>query len=569
MRKIRAVVSDEAENRAMTSMIDGIGREALLSECRTTGRAIESGMTIAAHDLCDEASDPAWRSVVERHGLAGVLAVPLKVGRETIGALTIHARSANAFAADDIQVAEKLVANLAFGIAALRADAARRRYAEQLEYDANHDSLTGLANRNLFGDRLRQAIAAARRHGNMVAVLLHDLDNFKVINDSLGHGAGDQLLACVARRLTSATRETDTVARLGGDEFVIVMPDVVRPEDATAVASKVLESLSAPFHIDGQEIFVSASTGISLYPRDGADEQSLLKNVDLAMYRAKHQGRGRISFFTEEMNAVNRARQQMETELHRALEREEFILHYQPRMDLRTGRISGVEALVRWQHPKHGIVSPSEFIPLAEETGLIVPIGAWVLREACRQTRLWRQEGLRGLGVAVNLSMRQLQSDGLLADVLDALDKADADPSCLELEITETAIMKDAEAAVRLLHRLKDAGVRLSLDDFGTGYSSFHYLRHFPLDSLKIDRSFVAEIHADQRESPLITAMIAMARNLGLGVIAEGVETREQAEFLHANGCHETQGFYFSRPLPPWGLRELLRSQACIDVAVS
>jgi predicted signal transduction protein with EAL and GGDEF domain len=369
--------------------------------------------------------------------------------------------------------------------------------------------------------------------------------------------------------MTAATRETDTVARLGGDEFVIVIPDVTRPEDASAVASKVLESLSAPFHIDGQEIFVHASTGISLYPRDGADEQSLLKNVDLAMYRAKQQGRGRISFFTEEMNAANRARQRMETELHRALERGEFILHYQPRMDLRTGRISGVEALLRWQHPKNGLVPPSDFIPLAEETGLIVPIGAWVMQEACRQGRRWHQEGLRNLSVAVNLSMRQLQSDGLLAVVLAALDEAETDPSCLELEITETAIMKDAEGAVRLLRRLKDAGVRLSLDDFGTGYSSFHYLRHFPLDSLKIDRSFVAEIHADARESPLITAMIAMARNLGLNVIAEGVETREQADFLHANGCHETQGYYYSRPLPPCGLRELLRSQAGMDMAVS
>jgi diguanylate cyclase (GGDEF)-like protein/PAS domain S-box-containing protein len=435
-------------------------------------------------------------------------------------------------------------------------------YAERLEYNANHDALTGLANRNLLGDRLHQAIATARRHGNMVAVLLHDLDNFKVINDSLGHAAGDALLTSVARRMTAAVRETDTVARLGGDEFVIVMPDVERPEDAAAVADKVLDALSEPFHIENQDVYVRASIGISLYPRDGADEQALLKNVDLAMYRAKHQGRGRVSFFTEEMNAANRARQQLEAELHRALERQEFILHYQPRLDLCTGRISGVEALLRWQHPKHGTLSPAGFIPLAEETGLIVRIGAWALEEACRQGRQWQQEGFEDIGVAVNLSMRQLQSEGLLALVLGVLEGSGMDPCSLELEITETAVMKDAQAAMHLLRKLKDAGVRLALDDFGTGYSSLDYLRRFPLDSLKIDRSFVAEIQPGAKESSLVSAMIAMAGNLGLNAIAEGVETREQAEFLRAHGCRETQGYYFSRPLPPQAMRELLREHA-------
>ena len=452
---------------------------------------------------------------------------------------------------------------------ARRADAASRAYARQLEYIANHDALTGLANRNLLGDRMRSAIAAARRNGRLVAVLLHDLDNFKVINDSLGHAAGDLLLASVARRMVEAVRESDTVARLGGDEFVIVMPDVSCPQDALTVGEKVLQVMSQPFYIENQKIYVRTSIGISLYPRDGVDEQTLLKNVDLAMYRSKQQGKGRLSFYTEEMNSANRARQRMEVELHNALERGEFVLHYQPKHDCRSGRICGVEALLRWEHPRHGMVSPAEFIPLAEETGLITLIGAWVLREACRQNRSWQHAGLPCVGMAVNLSACQLQRDELLPMLRDVLHASGLAPRWLELEITETAIMRDAEDAVPLLETLKDIGVGLSLDDFGTGYSSLNYLRRFPLDSLKIDRTFVAELHADAAASAagganacaIITAMIAMARSLGLRVVAEGVETPEQAAFLQAHGCHELQGYHIGRPVPAAALEAMLHAQ--------
>ncbi|MRV74655.1 EAL domain-containing protein [Duganella sp. FT92W] len=445
--------------------------------------------------------------------------------------------------------------------AAQHADAASRAYARQLEYNATHDALTGLANRTLLADRLNGAIAGARRNGRMVAVLLHDLDNFKVINDSLGHVAGDLLLASVARRMREAVRTSDTVARLGGDEFVIVMPDVARQEDAAAVAEKVLHLMTQPFYIASQKVYVRTSIGISLYPRDGADPQTLLKNVDLAMYRAKQAGRGRLSFFTEEMNAANRARQRMEVELHHALERGEFQLHYQPKQDAGCGAITGAEALLRWNHPRRGMVSPAEFIPLAEETGLITMIGAWVLREACAQNRRWQLAGLPELAVAVNLSACQLQRDELLPLVRSVLDETGLAPHFLELEITETAIMKDADLAVPLLEELKGIGVGLSLDDFGTGYSSLNYLRRFPLDCLKIDRSFVSEIDAGGSEGAIITAMIAMARGLRLRVIAEGVETPEQTAFLRNQQCHELQGYHIARPMPADALEALLRRE--------
>jgi diguanylate cyclase (GGDEF)-like protein/PAS domain S-box-containing protein len=492
---------------------------------------------------------------------ASVMALPLTAGSEAIGALTVHAATPNAFTADERTIMERLAGNLAYGIAALQADAARKRYEQQLEYSANYDALTGLANRNLLSDRLRLAIANAARSGRMVGVLLQDLDNFKVINDSLGHDAGDALLKVVAERMRSVVRETDTVARLGGDEFVIVLPDMENCNEAMVVASKLLGELSQPFTVEQQQVYVSASIGVSLFPRDGEQEQTLLKNVDLAMYRAKREGRNTVRFFTEELNAHNRARHKLETALHHALEHAQFDLLYQPKVNFHTGAITGLEALVRWNHPTLGLIAPSEFIPLAEETGLIVELGAWVIRTACRQGRAWQAIAGAPVNMAVNLSARQLDPDQLIELVADALRDSGLAAQHLELELTETAIMPDAVEAIGILSDLKCLGVRLSLDDFGTGYSSLNYLRRFPLDSIKIDRSFIAGVGESGNDRAIVKTIVALASNLNMNVIAEGVETQVQADFLALHGCCEMQGFYFAWPLAAPQVAQLLANR--------
>ena len=503
---------------------------------------------------------------VREAGLASVMELPLTAGLETIGALTVYAATPNAFTADERKIMARLADNLAYGIAALQADAARKRYEQQLEYGANYDALTGLANRNLLSDRLRVAIANASRSGKMVGILLHDLDNFKVINDSLGHDAGDALLKVVAQRMRSVVRETDTVARLGGDEFVIVLPDMEHCNEAMVVASKLLGELSQPFTVDQQQVYVSASIGVSLYPRDGEQEHTLLKNVDLAMYRAKREGRNTVRFFTEELNAHNRARQKLETALHHALEHAQFDLHYQPKVNFHTGAITGVEALVRWNHPTLGLIAPSEFIPLAEETGLIVELGAWVIRTACRQSRDWQAITGAPVNMAVNLSARQLDPDQLIHVVADALRDSGLAAHHLDLELTETAIMPDAVEAIGILSDLKCLGVRLSLDDFGTGYSSLNYLRRFPLDSIKIDRSFIAGVGESGNDRAIVKTIVALASNLNMNVIAEGVENQAQAEFLASHGCCEMQGFYFARPLPAPQVAQLLANRQLLRI---
>jgi diguanylate cyclase (GGDEF)-like protein/PAS domain S-box-containing protein len=434
-----------------------------------------------------------------------------------------------------------------------------KRYEEQLTHMATHDALTNLANRTLLQDRLEQSIHYAHRSGRLVAVLLLDLDRFKVINDSLGHDFGDQLLCAVAQRLQKSVREADTVARLGGDEFVVLLVEVADEEDVAVVARKILDKLNLPYQIHDREIILTASLGISLYPKDSDDGATLFRNADMAMYRAKRGGRSNFSFYSEEMNRLVQETLELESGMRQALEHEEFCLHYQPKVDLTSGQVIGCEALVRWRHPQRGLVSPADFIPLAEETGLIVPLGTWVLKEACRQSRAWQDEGLPALSVAVNLSAHQFRMGNLPQLVKEVLREADLDPRLLVLELTESMVMDDPAGAERAMRMLKDLGVGLSLDDFGTGYSSLNYLRRFAVDSLKIDRSFIHDVATDPSGASVVTSIIDIAHNLGLTAVAEGVETREQLAFLTNCGCDMFQGYLFSKPLPAEEFIDLLR----------
>ncbi|MCM2359631.1 MAG: EAL domain-containing protein [Geobacteraceae bacterium] len=437
---------------------------------------------------------------------------------------------------------------------------------EQLEYQANHDGLTGLPNRNLLADRVRQALLYARRNQRQVAVLFVDLDHFKFINDTLGHDKGDRLLKIVAARLTDCVRSDDTVARQGGDDFVIVIADLAAAEDAGQVARKIQDAVSRPLTIDEHELEISCSVGISIYPKDGEDAQSLLKNADVAMYRAKDQGRNNFQFFTNELNDRAVARMTMEKHLRRALERGEFLLHYQPQVDLNSGRISGMESLIRWQSPELGFIPPASFIPLAEETGLIVPIGEWVLRASCAQNRKWQDAGFPPLVMAVNLSPRQFRQEGLAGTVARILEETGLAAHYLELEIIESLVMHDVECATVILKKLKELGVQLTMDDFGTGYSSLSYLKRFPFDKMKIDQSFVRDITSDPGSAAISRAIIAMAHSMNLRVIAEGIETKGQLGYLRSHGCDDMQGYYFSRPVPPPEFEQMLRDRRRLEL---
>jgi len=419
---------------------------------------------------------------------------------------------------------------------------------EKMVYLAQFDALTGLPNRHLFQDRLAQAMALAKRNGRPMAVLFIDLDRFKLVNDTLGHGFGDKLLQEAGRRLRSCVRDSDTVGRLGGDEFAAILSGLRGPGDAGLVAQKIVDVFKQPFDLGAGETFVTASIGITLYPADNDSAEALVMNADAAMYRAKEQGRNNFQYFTRDMNERTVQRMQLETALRRALERGEFRLHYQPKADLATGEICGVEALLRWQHPDKGMVMPGDFIPVLEDTGLIVPAGEWVIRTACSQIKAWQAAGLRVPPVAVNLSARQFEQKNLKDVVAEILRDTKVDPSLIEFEITESLLMNDPEAAAHTLDSLKQSGVRLSMDDFGTGYSSLGYLKRFPIDALKIDRTFVRDLCTDPDDATLTRAIIHLARNLRLKVVAEGVETKEQLAFLISNGCDEIQGYLFARP---------------------
>jgi diguanylate cyclase (GGDEF)-like protein len=434
-----------------------------------------------------------------------------------------------------------------------------RRLTSQLAYQANHDALTRLPNRTLLQDRLGHALVRAQRSHQQLAVLFIDLDHFKRINDSLGHAAGDSLLRVVAERLQTCVREEDTVARLGGDEFVILLEDLPHGELATRVACQVLQALSPPFRVAGHEFFITSSIGISVFPKDGEDVQTLLKQADTAMYRAKEQGRNTFQFYTAALNVAILARLSLEHDLRYALARAQLRVHYQPQVDLERNQVMGVEALLRWQHPQRGLVLPSEFIPLAEDTGLILPIGEWALRTACAQGKAWQDQGLGPLRVAVNLSARQFLQAELLGLIAETLRESGLPPACLELEITESLLMRDIDGAISTLGALKAMGVQLAIDDFGTGYSSLSYLKRFPLDRLKIDRSFVRDITTGADDAAIALAVIAMAHSMRLQVIAEGVETATQLAVLQSGGCQQMQGFYFGYPLAAQAITKLLR----------
>ncbi|MEO6079140.1 MAG: EAL domain-containing protein [Steroidobacteraceae bacterium] len=434
-------------------------------------------------------------------------------------------------------------------------------HAERVEYLAYHDGLTGLPNRSMFSMLLIKSLNEARRYSRQLAIAFLDLDRFKQINDTLGHEAGDQLLREVATRLRGCVRDSDMVARLGGDEFVVILPDVSDGQYASVVAQKILTVIARPFMLIGQEFRITASIGISIFPEDGLDEQTLTKNADIAMYQAKMEGKNRFQFYSHELNANNLERLALEANLRHGLERNEFQLHYQARRDIISGQITGMEALLRWEHPDLGTVAPMRFIPVAEETGLIVPIGKWVLKTACLQNMIWQSQGMQNLGIAVNLSPRQFSDENLVRDVAAILEATGMPPHLLELEINERMLTQDVEKTLRTLGLLKATGVRIAIDDFGTGYSSLANLQRFPLDTIKIDRSLVRDLAANSDNRGLADAIIAMGKSLALTVVAQGVETREQAEFLRDHACDELQGFYFNKPLPTDKSTQLLLAQ--------
>jgi len=485
---------------------------------------------------------------------------PLRSGEQEMVAFeTVHRRKDGSLYPVEVRLQLSRTENPPVFVAIIQDITVRKHAEARLVYLANYDTLTDLPNRVLLGQRLTKAIEEAEHSERLVAVLFIDLDRFKVINDTLGHDSGDELLKVVARRLSEAVRPGDTVARYGGDEFVIVLANVAHVDDVTRVVNKILGRLSPAITIGGRELFVTPSIGVTLYPFDDDTSDELLRNADSAMFDAKEQGGNCFRFYTAEMNARAERRLTLETGLRHALERGEFLLHYQPQVDIASGKILGAEALIRWQHPDWGLVPPAEFIPLAEETGLILPIGEWVLTEACTQARRWHDAGHADLRIAVNLSGRQLSQKNLVEIVAATLTRCAVARGMLELEITESLLMQDLERIAGTLEALVALGVTVSMDDFGTGYSSLSYLKRLPIDVLKIDQSFVRDITSDPDDAAIVKAIIAMAHSLGIKVMAEGVETAEQLAFLRQHRCDGMQGYYFSRPLTPEQFIKLLQ----------
>jgi diguanylate cyclase (GGDEF)-like protein len=453
-----------------------------------------------------------------------------------------------------------LLPEIVFAVFVLRDVSATQAMAREMAHSAQHDVLTGLPNRMLLTDRVSRAIALAPRNMKKVAVLFLDLDGFKHINDSLGHPVGDKLLQSLAKRLVACVRGSDTVSRQGGDEFIVLLSEVQQSGDPAITARRMLAAVAEAHSIGHHQLYVTTCIGVSVYPDDGLDAETLIKNADTALHQAKEQGRQGFQFFKPEMNIRAVERQSIEESLRRAIERHEFALHYQPIIDLRTREITGAEALIRWTHPTRGPIPPAEFIPIAEDCGLILPIGNWVLRETCRQARAWVDAGLPPVTMAVNISAMVFRDEHCLENIFAILKDTGFDPNFLELELTEGILMKRVESTQSILMNLRARGVRVAVDDFGTGYSSLSYLSKFPIDSLKIDQSFIRQISTAPDETTIVTAIISMARSLKLRVVAEGVETQEELAFLQVRDCDEAQGFYFSRPVPPEQFAKLLET---------
>ena len=515
-----------------------------------TGTAIRTGETSVNQDVLTNPRMLPWREAAIQRGYQSSIALPLKGESGVLGALAIYAHEPHAFNADEVRLLEELASDLAYGIITLRTRAAHAAAKEQVAFLANFDPLTHLPNRLLLRDRLEQAALAAAQDNTQVAVLYLDIDNFKQINDSLGHETGDRMLVAVVERLWQCIPATDTLSRLSGDQFVILLSDIRDSAAAARVAHAIRDAFAEPLAVGSHSLGTSFSIGISLFPADGRDFDTLLKHADTAVRNAKEGGRNTYRFFTRSMNADILEQMRLTGRLLPAVRNGEFLLHYQPQVHIGSGRIIGVEALIRWQHPEEGLVPPSRFIPLAEQSGHIVQIGEWVLHEACRQARAWQTEGLAAVVVAVNLSAIQFKRGNILDMVTAALAGSGLPPQCLELELTESILLQDVAATMQTLQQLKALGIKLSIDDFGTGYSSLAYLKQLAVDKLKIDQSFVRDMLVDPDGASIVKAILQLGHSLQLDVIAEGVETPEQLAFLADAGCDEVQGYLFSRPLP-------------------
>jgi diguanylate cyclase (GGDEF)-like protein len=536
--------------KAYTQAIDGVAIGPNVGSC---GTAVYRREPVIVTDI---EQDPLWadyRAVAAPFGFRSCWSTPiLSHERKVLGTFALYSRTVRSPLASETQLID-----MATPLAGIAIE--RKHTENRIRYMGDHDALTGLPNRTLLEDRLKQAILYAQRYGRLVTVVFIDLDKFKLVNDSLGHSAGDELLKTVAKRMVECVRRTDTVVRLGGDEFVIILFD--QPSDLDGVApvlQKIQEAILQPIQLGGHKLHVTCSMGLASYPADGADTDTLLRNADAAMYRSKELGRNSYQFYTSEMNSKNQGKLAMQDGLRNAIDHNEFLLLYQPQVDLHSGRIIGVEALIRWQHPELGIVSPIKFIPHAEETGLIVPIGDWVTHTACKQNKAWQDAGMPPITMSVNISARQFTERDLVSRVKHALQESGLAPMYLELELTESLIMQDLQQAIIKMKELQAMGIRLSIDDFGTGYSSLAALKSFPIVRLKIDQSFVRDLPDNENDKAIATAVISLGHKLNLKVIAEGVETEEQRAFLRDNGCDEMQGYLFSQPVSAQEIEQLL-----------